>query len=81
MRQSDKPDPRHKTWECKQPISRRSLETCDTLNNVELMTCRMCGYKINGVEKVRAMDENNQHIGNLYSHDYLYGITIWEYFE
>ncbi len=41
----------------------------------------MCGYKINGVVKVRAMDENQQHIGQLYSHDSLYGVTIWEYFE
>ncbi|KAF5572787.1 hypothetical protein FPANT_12818 [Fusarium pseudoanthophilum] len=76
---SDKPDPRHKTWECKRPLTRRPRDTCDTLVDVNSLTCHMCGYTLTGVDKVRAVDANQRFIGRLWSHDSTYNETIWEY--
>ncbi|KAF5245748.1 hypothetical protein FANTH_7208 [Fusarium anthophilum] len=81
MRQENKPDPRHKFWECQTIISRDPRETCNTLVDVNQMKCHMCGYEITGADKVRAVDEHYQHIGNLYSYDSTYGEMIWEYFD
>ncbi|KAF4949185.1 hypothetical protein FGADI_9102 [Fusarium gaditjirri] len=70
-------DPEHKYWDCQKDIG--GGERCNTANDVNEKECRMCGYKLDGTERIMAVNDNKEIIGELHSVDPETGVVTWEY--